>query len=231
MFTIFLFGTILGSFALKFSADCFNNLRQPMSRSRCDYCHHSLSFLDMIPIISQLYLKSRCRYCGQHISKRYIIFEVFVGIWLFLVAYKVQYMLFAYQIFHFLLFFILLLMVASDLNNLWVPDFLQLMLLGLVSFYYMEVIEFILSNHLISLLIVALLWLGYMLFPDKIGGADIKLFTLLLVLIPNHQAPILLLLASLSALVYALVITKDIRKPIPFVPFIVLSFYVLVFAH
>ena len=37
-------------------------------RSHCDVCEHDLSFLDMIPIISYVLLKGRCRYCQAKIS-------------------------------------------------------------------------------------------------------------------------------------------------------------------
>ena len=49
-------------------------------RSRCVSCGHQLSFMDMIPIISWVSLKGRCRYCKAKISFRYTFIECLGGI-------------------------------------------------------------------------------------------------------------------------------------------------------
>ena len=36
--------------------------------SHCDNCGHQLNFLDMIPVLSYLVLRGRCRYCKTKIS-------------------------------------------------------------------------------------------------------------------------------------------------------------------
>ena len=57
------------------------------TRSYCPNCNHELCFLDLIPVLSFLFLKGKCRYCKQKISPRYIIMEVFSGIlYLFIVV-------------------------------------------------------------------------------------------------------------------------------------------------
>ena len=42
--------------------------------NNCDICHHKLSVLDMIPILSYLFLKKRCRYCRAKINDTYTCF-------------------------------------------------------------------------------------------------------------------------------------------------------------
>jgi leader peptidase (prepilin peptidase)/N-methyltransferase len=39
--------------------------------SHCPACGHRLSVLDLIPVISWIFLKGKCRYCGVRISIRY----------------------------------------------------------------------------------------------------------------------------------------------------------------
>jgi leader peptidase (prepilin peptidase)/N-methyltransferase len=46
----------------------------------CTSCEHKLEAKDLIPIISWVSLKGRCRYCGEKISARYTIVEVIGGI-------------------------------------------------------------------------------------------------------------------------------------------------------
>ena len=45
-------------------------------RSCCPHCHHPLGFFDLFPVLSWLYLKGRCRYCGQDISFLYPLVEI-----------------------------------------------------------------------------------------------------------------------------------------------------------
>ena len=46
------------------------------ARSKCPACGRVLKLFDLIPILSYLALKGRCRYCGAKISARYLVVEV-----------------------------------------------------------------------------------------------------------------------------------------------------------
>ena len=48
--------------------------------SMCTSCHHQLETQDLIPIISWVSLRGRCRYCGEKISARYTIVESIGGV-------------------------------------------------------------------------------------------------------------------------------------------------------
>jgi leader peptidase (prepilin peptidase)/N-methyltransferase len=53
-------------------------------RSRCLHCKHVLNYRDLIPVISWLASRARCRYCGQPLPIRYPAVEVaalVVAIW------------------------------------------------------------------------------------------------------------------------------------------------------
>lgn len=49
-------------------------------KSMCPTCKHTLYAKDLIPIISWISLKGKCRYCGEKISVRYTVVEVIGGI-------------------------------------------------------------------------------------------------------------------------------------------------------
>ena len=49
-------------------------------RSFCPNCNHRLEFLDLIPILSYLFLGGKCRYCKQKIRPRYFLLEIMSGI-------------------------------------------------------------------------------------------------------------------------------------------------------
>lgn len=48
-------------------------------RSRCDNCGYVLKFYDLIPMISFLMLRGRCRNCKKKIDKAHFVSEVFMG--------------------------------------------------------------------------------------------------------------------------------------------------------
>ncbi|MCF0146112.1 MAG: prepilin peptidase, partial [Eubacterium sp.] len=48
-------------------------------RSHCAVCGHPLKAADLIPIVSYLVLKGKCRYCGDKISPRYMLSELLLA--------------------------------------------------------------------------------------------------------------------------------------------------------
>ena len=47
--------------------------------SHCVECLHELSWKDLIPVLSWIWLRGKCRYCGRDISSRYWVVEVVSG--------------------------------------------------------------------------------------------------------------------------------------------------------
>ncbi|MBE6910463.1 MAG: prepilin peptidase [Ruminococcaceae bacterium] len=45
-------------------------------RSRCPKCGHDLGALDLVPVLSWVFLRGRCRYCGEKVSVRYPLTEL-----------------------------------------------------------------------------------------------------------------------------------------------------------
>ncbi len=87
---IFIIGTLFGSF---FTLAVYRlPLKQDIThkRSYCPNCNHKLSFFDMIPILSYIFLGGKCRYCRQKIRPRYLILEVLSGIVFVLFAMSIK---------------------------------------------------------------------------------------------------------------------------------------------
>lgn len=94
---LFCIGTVFGSF---FTLAVYRiPLRQDIThtRSYCPNCNHKLSFWDMIPILSYIFLGGKCRYCSQKIRPRYLLLEILTGIVFVLFALS-----FKFNIFHIL---------------------------------------------------------------------------------------------------------------------------------
>lgn len=77
---IFIMGTIFGSFLSLATYRIPLNQDITHKHSYCPHCTHKLSFLDLIPIFSYLFLRGKCRYCKKKISPRYFILEIFTGL-------------------------------------------------------------------------------------------------------------------------------------------------------
>src|SRR3989344_2063399 len=75
----FVLGAIVGSF-LNVLILRYNTGLGIYGRSRCFSCGSPLRWYDLIPIVSFLALRSRCRYCGAKISVQYPIVELFSGL-------------------------------------------------------------------------------------------------------------------------------------------------------
>ena len=48
-------------------------------RSHCDHCGHSLGAMELIPVISYLMLRGRCKYCHEKIPVRSLVVEILGG--------------------------------------------------------------------------------------------------------------------------------------------------------
>lgn len=73
---IFVGGLVLGSFFNALIYRIGHNMSVARGRSKCPYCGHVLGFFDLIPVISYLLLRGRCRYCKKHIGWHYPVIEL-----------------------------------------------------------------------------------------------------------------------------------------------------------
>lgn len=76
----FVIGTLLGSFTTLAVYRIPKSENILYKRSYCPKCNHQLGFWDMIPILSYLFLRGKCRYCKDKVRIRYLVLEVFSGI-------------------------------------------------------------------------------------------------------------------------------------------------------
>ncbi|ACZ19782.1 peptidase A24A domain protein [Thermanaerovibrio acidaminovorans DSM 6589] len=51
-----------------------------MERSRCESCGRELSWQDLVPVVSYLVFRGRCRTCGDRIPPMYLLYEVFTAL-------------------------------------------------------------------------------------------------------------------------------------------------------
>ena len=87
---IFIIGTFFGSF---FTLAVYRIPKKEdilIKHSYCPNCNNRLGFFDLFPVLSYIFLKGKCRYCGNKIRPRYLILELLSGLSFLILAIGVK---------------------------------------------------------------------------------------------------------------------------------------------
>lgn len=206
--------------------------------SHCTSCGHGLKWYDNIPLFSYLLLRGKCRYCGDKISSQYPLVE----------ATNAIIYLFLYILFQGInLDFIFLALISSalvaitfiDLREQIIPDSLVIAVLVLsvlhkTLLHFYEGIPFPLTDSLLGLIIAGGLFLLIVFFSrGGMGGGDVTLIGALgFVLGLKGILTVIFLSFVLGSVISIFLLAARIKSrkdPIPFGPFIVISFYITLF--
>ncbi|NLX62921.1 MAG: prepilin peptidase [Tissierellia bacterium] len=234
---IFLLGTIIGSFLNVCIYRIPNNKSIVYPGSRCPACSTPLKWYDLVPILSFLQLKGKCRYCREKISPRYPIVELLSGtIYLFLYIKSGLGINFIYYGF---LISILIIITFIDVDYQIIPNTLTLLIFILDILYkFMNFLIYNLPlnliNHLLGLIVGFILFLLiFILSKGGMGGGDVKLmgvfgFTLGIPRIFLNIFLSFVLGGIISIFLLAFKIKKR-KDPIAFGPFLIIGFLVSLF--
>lgn len=231
----FLLGTCLGSFynVLGMRLPLGKSIIKP--KSHCDNCHHELTWLELIPIISFFIQKGKCKNCKMKLSLFYPFIELATGL-LFLISFYSYG--FSYDlIISLTLVSLLMVVTVSDLSYLIIPD--SFIVIPSIIIFITKLLETNLTTALIQLgfgllsfiLMYLIMLLGNKLFKkESLGGADIKLMFLVGLTLDPMLSVVVIFLASIIALPVSLVLLiKNKEHVIPFGPFIVIGLLIVNF--
>ncbi len=212
-------------------------------RSQCLHCHHELAWYDLLPLVSWITSRGKCRYCKKPIGVFEPLIELGTAI-LFVFTY--QYVVLSAPVYMTLVWLIivmlLVILVAYDYRWLLLPDRLMVPLIALAlayatygiatAAYPLQVALGVLMSVMILSGIYLLLWLWSK--GRLVGFGDIKLGLALGLLLMDWQLAILaLFLANLIGTIVVLpglILRKLSRQSqIPFGPFLVLGFFIALF--
>ena len=208
-FYFFTIGTCIASF-LGLVVDRFPNQSILTPRSHCDQCQHILGVWDLIPIISQLLHRFRCRYCHQTYPFWYCLFEVWSGL-LFLACAN-----------GYLSLTQLLTLLGAAVLAIYDLRFMEY---PLFIWCYLHALVLFLSGSNLLMLIFLLLAIGAHFFFIGMGAGDFLLLATFSLTFSSTKILILIQIASiLGILFFAL---KKERDRIPFVPCLFLSYHAL----
>lgn len=171
---IFLFGLVIGSFLNVCIYRIPKKENIVTTRSHCMHCGYELKWYDLIPLLSWVLLRGKCRKCGTKVSIQYPLIELLNGILYLFVFIKfgvcIDTVLYC--------FFVSALLVLSVIDfrtyeiplgiNIWIG------LLGLihVGIHRLDWINYVVGFFSVSLF----LYLLYIVTKGRgIGGGDVKL--------------------------------------------------------
>jgi len=142
---IFILGLTVGSFLNCVIYRLEKNESFLKGRSYCPNCKHQLSWWDLIPLLSFLELRGKCRYCKKPISFQYPLVELATGI-LFVFVFHVAFPNLLLSIFYFLISSFLIIIFVFDLKNYIIPDEIIFPAIAISIFY--RVFEVLKFDHL-----------------------------------------------------------------------------------
>ncbi len=233
MVCLFIIGGLVGSFYHVLGTRLANNLSIVSPRSHCLNCQKKLKWYDLIPIISFISLRGKCRYCGKYYGIDTFLVELVMAL-----AFPFFYWYYglSYNYFVILIIFSLLVLIfLTDLKYMIILDSpliigsLLIMVLKLLYYDYQEMLIGILSGIFLFLFMLFLGFLGTKIFKrESLGGGDIKLsFVIGLTLnIPlGLTAIILSTFLALPLATYSLL--KDQEHEVPYGPFLISGLFIV----
>ena len=233
----FFLGTIIGSFLNSVIFRTQKGESFLKGRSYCPKCKHTLSFFDLIPIFSFIFLKGKCRYCKEKISWQYPLVELATGIIFLFTFYNFQNSINTfYNLFYFILvlviFCFLILIFVYDLRTYLIPDefLLAVILLSLILNFERIFLNFSFKNTILFLLPAIFFFLLYFFSKEQwLGFGDVKMALFMGIFLgwPNVMVALFIsfLLGSIVGIFLILFGKKTFKSQVPFGPFLVLGVF------
>lgn len=198
-------GLVLGSAVTAVSYRLPRNISWVRGRSACPGCGHPLEVRDLVPLLSWLVARGRCRHCGAGVPFRYPLTELMCAAWMVLLAQRIglgwDYLFLA------LWGVLLIALLWIDLEFQLLPDALTFpgTLLGLAAALQLEggarhaLLGILMGSGLLWLM--AWIWIRFRK-VEGMGGGDIKLAAMFGVVLGWQLTLLTLFLASLAGAIW-----------------------------
>ncbi|HAN09300.1 MAG TPA: prepilin peptidase [Clostridiales bacterium] len=205
--------------------------------SHCTSCNEKIRWYDMIPVLSYILLKGKCRKCGARISIKYPIVEILNAVLYVCLFYK-------YQISNDFYIFaittsIFIVIAMIDYEHQIIPNRLIVLFLLMAILYRMNWFikldnnYLVLSDGIIAAFAAFVVFFLLMTFSGGgMGGGDVKLIFPVGLMFGVEQIAYVVLVSSVLASIFAIILIiakKANRKtPIPFGTFLAMGVYIMI---
>ena len=219
-----LLGAVMGSFLHCAAWRIARGEKWTTGRSRCPDCGHVLGFLDLIPLLSWLFLRGRCRHCGARIPARYFLAELFFAALTVGCLLRFGLTVLCLRSWGFLCCLFLLSLV--DMETSEIPDgcliaaaVIWLLTLPFLWNGWKDLLLHVAAGAAYGVAILLLsLALDRILKKESLGGGDVKLLAVIGLYLGFVQTLFCLMLACVLGLLQALLTGRTHEKQFPFGP-------------
>ncbi len=149
-----------------------------MTRSRCPSCHTPLRACDLIPILSWVLARGRCRHCKTRVSIRYPLTELATALGTLAVAYGYGFTLEAFALAG--LWWCIIAIFVTDLEHTIILDEVQIAIVFFGALYHYALgtdVAAVIFTGIVGLVIGLTLKYGFLYLRNKdgLGLGDVKL--------------------------------------------------------
>jgi len=218
---VFVFGAVIGSFLNVVIYRVPNKISVAQGRSFCPRCTAPIKAYHNIPIFSYLWLRGKCADCGEKISLRYPLVELFTGILAVLLFLFYGFTIPAIVVFS--IGAILTCITMIDFDTMTIPNGLVIALMfpALACFFIFPEVGIL--SRVIGIVAVSLpMLLLTMAIPDAFGGGDIKLMAVAGFMLGWQNTLLAAFLGLVTGGIVAVIILikKTKAKHMPFGPYL-----------
>ncbi len=233
---IFIFGLIIGSF-LNCVIYRLEIGKKPFGRSFCPRCKHKLSWQDLIPVLSFVILKGKCRYCHKKISIQYPLVELATGFLFLFTVYGLRFTVLE-AVFYLIINCFLIIVFVYDLKHYIIPDKVIFPAIIITFFYQLFRVldlgfghwDFIFSAFLASGFFLAIVLISK---GRWMGMGDVKLAFFMGLFLGFPQIFVALFLSFFIGAIIGIGLIalnkKGLKSEIPFGPFLVVGTFIALF--
>lgn len=196
--------------------------------SYCNNCGSRIKWYDLVPVISYIFLKGKCRNCNEKFSIQYPIIELsngaaYLGMYY---LYGISEELFIYSA----LFSVLLVITMIDYRHHIIPNttVVFILVLAVINIFLNNnnLVSYIIGFFIVSLPLLLIAYIS----GGKMGGGDIKLMAAAGLLLGWQKILLALMIGSIigSVIGVTLIALKIIERKqmIPFGPFLSLGIFI-----
>lgn len=229
IFLFFIMGTIFGSFynVVGYRVPKGESLLYPSSH--CTKCNHKLGVLELIPILSFLFLGGKCRKCKDKISWFYPLFEFFSG-----VLFALSYIVYGFSLeclLSIVFISMLLIIIISDYQTMIIPDSVLIIFSAMIVIikYFMNGFEGVGISLLhaigaFAFMLLLKLFGDFIFKKESMGGGDIKLLAVFGLVFGFPMSIIAVFISAIIGLPISLfLLKKNSSHEIPYGPFLAIA--------
>lgn len=223
-FFVAILGSCFGSFLLCYCLRTRHTTHHH-NRSHCPFCQHTLSWCEILPIVSYLILKGRCKCCRTRLPRYYFITECVFAL-LFVVLFFIP--VHSLDAVHYRYVVILLLLSTLALDDALHCE-VSIIHLGCFILIAYWVNPYPTPHYVEAVIFFVLLVLIGILKQHALGSADPFVIGTLCLTLPLKYFSTLIFIASLLGLIFIAItyfVTQRLMRRIPFIPFISLSYWI-----